>query len=139
MTRYTRADAARILGISVTTLDRKIAAGELDTAKEPFGSRDRVYVLLEDTPPVTTPAPAGDDTGAPGETILGERLKAAEALAEYRGELLKEADLRLQMVLGNLDKAQTTIETLTRALPAPEPVAQASTRSRSWPWPWRSR
>ena len=52
-TQYTRADAARLLKISISTLDRKIARGELETVTEPFGARERIFVLLED------PAPPG--------------------------------------------------------------------------------
>ena len=53
-TQYTRADAARLLKISISTLDRKIARGELETVTEPFGARERIFVLLEDPPPRLT-------------------------------------------------------------------------------------
>ena len=149
-TQYTRADAARLLKISISTLDRKIARGELETVTEPFGARERVYVLLEDPPPQadnpgnTTEITTGNTTGnttediiAPYVRILEDRLQSAQDLAEYRHQLLTEADARLQMVLHSLGTAHTTIEALTRSLPAPEPPPAKAKRTRGWLAWWK--
>ena len=50
---------------------------------------------------------------------LRERTRSAEDLAEYRGELLKEAESRYHTPLQKLSSAHRTVETLSRVLPAP--------------------
>ncbi len=37
--------------MSLSTLDRRIAAGEVAVRREPRGRRQRVYVMLDDDPP----------------------------------------------------------------------------------------
>ena len=39
--------------MSLSTLDRRIASGEIETRREPRGRRHRVYVMLDDDPPST--------------------------------------------------------------------------------------
>ena len=51
MRLLTKAEACRELGLSLSTLDRRIAAGELQAKREPRGRRHRVYVMLDDEPP----------------------------------------------------------------------------------------
>ena len=131
-TRYTRFDAADFLKISVSTLDRMIKRGELEIVTEPFGARERIFVLLEDPPPADNPEiTTGNTTGdiiAPYVRILEDRLQSSQDLAAYRQQLLTEADARLQLVLHSLGTAHSTIEALTRALPPP---AQAKS---TWGW-----
>ena len=43
----TKAEACKELDVSLSTLDRRIAAGELETRREPRGRRHRVYVVME--------------------------------------------------------------------------------------------
>ena len=43
----TKAEACRELGISLSTLDRRIASGKIETRKKPMGQRHRVYVVVE--------------------------------------------------------------------------------------------
>ena len=57
MRLLTKAEACRELAVSLSTLDRRIASGELMTRREPRGRRHRVYVMLDDDPPVSTEAP----------------------------------------------------------------------------------
>ena len=45
----TKAEACHELGISLSTLDRRIASGEIEVRKEPRGRRHRVYVVMEGT------------------------------------------------------------------------------------------
>ena len=47
----TKAEACRGLRVSLSTLNRRIAAGEVPVKREPRGHRHRVYVVLEDGPP----------------------------------------------------------------------------------------
>ena len=46
----TKAEACRELGISLSTLDRRIASGAIATRKKPMGQRHRVYVVMEGIP-----------------------------------------------------------------------------------------
>ena len=45
------AEACRELAVSLYTLDRRIASGEIQTRWEPRGRRHWVYVMLDDDPP----------------------------------------------------------------------------------------
>ena len=149
VTRVSRTEAARHLGVSISTIDRRIQRGELSVEKEDYGSRERVYVLLDEDSaapsaanlPVTAAAAAG---GSPGDTTadylrtLEHQMKSLQELADYRQKELHESELRFQQILGNLTTAQQTIERMSRALPAPEESAPGARRSRSW-WPWPKR
>ena len=46
----TKAEACQELGISLSTLDRRIASGEIKVKREPRGRRHRVYVVMEGAP-----------------------------------------------------------------------------------------
>ena len=46
--RLSKLDAAAHLGISPSTIDRMIQRGELESEKEPHGTRYKVWVLLDD-------------------------------------------------------------------------------------------
>ena len=65
--------------------------------------------------------------------ILRERVRSLEELAAYHREQLKESELRFQQLLQQLDTSQRTLESFTRALPAP---GADNTGRRSW-WPWK--
>ena len=47
MRQLTKAEACRELAGSLSTLDRRIASGEIRTKREPRGRRHRVYVMLD--------------------------------------------------------------------------------------------
>ena len=47
MRQLTKAEACRELAVSLSTLDRRIASGEIQVRREPHGSRHRVYVMLD--------------------------------------------------------------------------------------------
>ncbi len=51
MRLLTKAEACRELRLSLSTLNRRIAAGEVAVKTEPRGRRHRVYVMLDDDPP----------------------------------------------------------------------------------------
>ncbi len=50
MRLLTKAEACRELSLSLSTLNRRIAAGEVPVKREPRGRRHRVYVMLDDDP-----------------------------------------------------------------------------------------
>ncbi len=47
----TKTEACRELRLSLSALNRRIAAGEVAVKTEPGGRRHRVYVMLENDPP----------------------------------------------------------------------------------------
>lgn len=86
MRLLTKAEACRELGLSLSTLDRRIAAGELQAKREPHGRRHRVYVMLGDDPP------GKDNNVESGDTALAvaqERIRGLEAQVEYLQEQLE--------------------------------------------------
>lgn len=132
--RYTKKEAAAKLGVSDSTIDRRISDGSLNAEREVHGRTHRVWIILDDDE-VDVPAEGVDeavdaspDQAAPSEAsielaVLRERCARFEELAEYRGKLLTEADARCQMLIAELAAAQRTGEALARALPPalPEP------------------
>ena len=67
---------------------------------------------------------------------LQGQVKSQRELADYRGELLKEGELRFHALLQELSSSHRTLEALTRALPEPPQPAQEVPRKRWW-WPFR--
>ena len=51
MRQLTKAEACRELAVSLSTLDRWIASGEIQVRREPRGRRHRIYVMLDDDLP----------------------------------------------------------------------------------------
>ncbi len=50
MRQLTKAEACRELAVSLSTLDRRIASGEIQVRREQHGRRHRIYVMLDDDP-----------------------------------------------------------------------------------------
>ena len=95
MRMLTKAEACRELGLSLSTLDRRIAAGELQARREAHGRRHRVYVVLDDDPP-------GQDkdaeSGGTALAVAQERicgLEAQVALLQEQLDLEKERNAGL--------------------------------------------
>ena len=81
MRLLTKAEACRELGLSLSTLDRRIAAGDWKAKREPHGRRHRVYVMLDDDPPDN--ANANDDgSGGAALAVAQERIRGLEAQVE---------------------------------------------------------
>ena len=72
----TKAEACRELSVSLSTLDRRIASGEIPARREPRGRRHRVYVMLDDDLPENVEAV--DSTLAVGQ----ERIRGLEEQLE---------------------------------------------------------
>ena len=47
----TKAEACREMAVSLSTLDRRIASGEIRVRREQQGKRHRIYVMLDDDLP----------------------------------------------------------------------------------------
>ncbi len=97
MRMLTKAEACRELGLSLSTLDRRIAAGELQAKREPHGRRHRVFVLLDDEPP------DNKDDVASGGTALAvaqERVRGLEAqLALLQEQLERERSRNAELFI----------------------------------------
>ena len=147
VTRVSRTEAARHFGVSISTIDSQIQRGQLPIEKEPYGIRERIWVLLDENSVADSTANAPVTAGAfaegrPGDTTanyvmtLEHQMQSLQEVADYRQNELRESELRFQQVLSNLTIAQQTIERMSRALPAPEESGSEPRRSRRW-WPWR--
>ena len=98
MRLMTKAEACRELAVSLSTLDRRIASGEIEVRREPRGRRHRIYVMLDDDPPENGSNAKSQGTllDVAQERIRGleeqvELLKAQLDLERHRStELLRE-------------------------------------------------
>ena len=155
--RLSKIEASQELGVSLSTIDRMIRREDLQIEREGTKSNDRVWVLMEDEgaapadDPAVSKAPAPADDGASDEEVkrlqeqvrdlqgqvkeLQGQVKGQQELADYRGELLKEGELRFHAVLQELSSSHRTVETLTKALPAAGEPEEARPRRRRW-WPF---
>ena len=157
--RLSKMEAAARLDVSASTIDRMIQKGELQTEKEPHGTRHRIWVVMNDeetdksvNSPREASDPSPDDSpdasgeemsdwsDASGEVevaVLRERVKNLEELADYHRELLRDSEWRYQQAMEQLSASQRTMETLTKSLPAAVDGNNVSPR-RSW-WPFGRR
>ena len=135
VTRVTRLEASRLLKISPSTVDRRIERGELTVEREVHGSRNRIWVVLEDA-----------DLEVPGEVpgkvspenlpeshleeviFLRERVKSLESLDEYHRGQLVQKDLLMQELMGTVNRLATAL---------PEGKRPAGAVKGWWRWPWR--
>ena len=70
MRLLTKAEACRELRVSLSTLNRRIAAGEVPVRREPRGRRHRVYVMLDDDLPSNTSITGGRSMPAGERDVL---------------------------------------------------------------------
>ncbi len=93
MRLLTKAEACRELRLSLSTLNRRIAAGEVPVKREPRGRCHRVYVMLDDDPPVNT------DTPDPALASAREKIQDLEAQVELlQGRLELEQERNAGLV-----------------------------------------
>ena len=126
--RVTKEQAMVSMGISSSTLERRIKSGEVQIEVEHEGGKRRVWVLADDNQVDVPPDSHSGIQHGTDDTqmaVMQVQLDNALALADYRAELLKESEIRFHELLQQMN-------TLTRALPAPP----AERPRRSW-WPWK--
>ena len=98
MRLLTKAEACRELRLSLSTLNRRIAAGEVPVRREPRGRRHRVYVMLVDDPPEN-----GDRVASGGTAlaVVWERIRGLEAQVELlQGQLELERQRNCELFSG---------------------------------------
>ena len=140
--RMTKLEAAAILDVSASTIDRMIKRGELETETEPHGSRHKVWVLMDQRGRRDQPGDGLlDRSDEPAVAVLMQQVKGLEELVTYQREQLKDSDWRYQQLMEQLSASQKNVEALTRALPAPaldiETPEKGQEVKRSWWWPFR--
>ena len=115
--RATKSEACQILHVSLSTLDRRIADGQLEVERVQQGQIHRVFVLL----PTDTDLPEAPEEAEPdGGTELAvaqERIRNLENMVTLQREWL--------------DLAEAHVQQLIQALPSPIPPA-ALPASRPW-------
>ncbi len=87
MRLMTKAEACRELAVSLSTLDRRIASGEIQVTREEQGRRNRVYVMLDDDLPENSQS----------QDAAQERIRGLEEQAEL---LKTQLDLERQRSAG---------------------------------------
>ena len=93
MRLLTKAEACRELSLSLSTLNRRIAAGEVPVRREPRGRRHRVYVMLDDGPQNVVEAPKS------ALDVAQERIRRLEGQVELlQGQLELEWQRKVELV-----------------------------------------
>lgn len=90
MRLMTKAEACRELAMSLSTLDRRIASGEIEVRREQLGRRHRVYVVLDDDLPENGVAAKLHGTLL---EVAQERIRGLEEQVEFlQGQLALEQE-----------------------------------------------
>ena len=104
MRLLTKTEACRELRLSLSTLNRRIAAGEVPVRREPRGKRHRVYVMLDDDPPEN-----GEGHGV-GESVLALARERIRGLEEQVALLQEHLELERQRNAELTDKLKSAQE-----------------------------
>ena len=113
MRLLTKAEACRELRLSLSTLNRRIAAGEVPVRRDPRGRRHRVYVMLDDDPPGNG---EGYGTGESALAVAQETIRGLEEQVELLHEQLELERQRNAALVNDLKVWQTPP---TQGRPAP--------------------
>ena len=101
MRLLTKAEACRELGVSLSTLDRRITAGQLMVRREAHGQRHRVYIVMEDNALQLNGAIYGTlEAGSRDSQIAvaRERIRGLEEqVAILRNQLIWEKERNLEL------------------------------------------
>ena len=98
--------AADLLGVSLATVDRRILRGELTVEREAWGSRERVWVMLDlPTGEAISEGSSDASNDASNEvtmTVLRERVAALERELASCKQQLADSELRYHELLARL-------------------------------------
>ena len=101
MRLLTKGEVCRELRLSLSTLNRRIAAGKVPVKREPRGRRHRVYVMLDDDPP------SAIETQQPELAVAQERIRGLEEQVELLQEQLELERQRSAEMVNDLKAAET--------------------------------
>ena len=90
MRQLTKAEACRELAVSLSTLDRRIASGDIQVIREQRGRLHRIYVMLDDDLPEN-----GVNTGSQSTLldVAQERIRGLEEQVELlQAQLAQEQE-----------------------------------------------
>ena len=104
MRLLTKAEACRALGVSLSTLDRRIASDEIPTKRELHGRRHRVYVLLPDG------VNEGRDDDARAATALAVAHERIRGLEEQVAHLREQLEFEQQRSANLLEDLRVDLE-----------------------------
>ena len=117
--RVTKSEARQLLNVSLSTLNRRIAEGQLEVERVQQGQVHRVFVLLPaDTDRPEAPEEAEPDGGT-DLAVAQERIRNLEDLVTLQRDWLDLAEARVQQLI--------------QALPAPTPPADPPVASLAAP------
>ena len=89
MRQLTKAEACRELAVSLSTLDRRIASGDIQVRREQRGSRHRIYVMLDDDLPEN-----------------GANARSRGTLLDVAQERIRGLDEQVALLQGQLEQEQ---------------------------------
>ena len=90
MRQLTKTEACRELAVSLSTLDRRIASGDIQVRREQRGSRHRIYVMLDDDLPENGASARSQGTLL---DVAQERIRGLdEQVALLQGQLEQEQE-----------------------------------------------
>ncbi len=116
--RVPKSDACQLLNVSLSTLNRRIAEGQLAVERARQGQIHRVFILL----PAVTALPEAPEEAEPDGVmelaVAQERIRNLEELVTLQRDWLGLAESRVQQLL--------------QALPAPNPPAAPPERRPWW-------
>ena len=128
--KVSKLEAAERLRVSPSTVDRMVRRGELEAEQVKYRGQYKVFVLLDEEE-----YPAAEGADAMPETVellenalLRQQVEQLEGQVEHFRQLLGDSEWRYHELLNNLTKAQTTVENMSRVLPAPSSVVGQATR-----------
>ena len=102
MRLLTKPEACRELRVSLSTLNRRIAAGEVAVKREPRGRRHRVYVMLDDDLPSAAEPPQSE------LAVAQERVRGLEEQVAFLQEQLESERRRNADLVSELKASQTS-------------------------------
>ena len=100
MRLLTKAEACREMSLSLSTLNRRITAGDIPVRREPRGKRHRVYVMLGDDPP------ENGELAEPELVAARERVRGLEDQVTLLQEQLEQESRRNAGLVNQLKAAQ---------------------------------
>ena len=125
--RVTKPEACQILQVSLSTLNRRIAEGQLEVERVRQGQAYRIFVLLPaDTDRPEAPDEAGPDAGTQ-LAVAQERIKNLEDMVKLQKEWLDLSESRVQQLLRALPEPTSPV-----APSAPPPPTPPAARRAWW-------